>query len=416
MAMATRAESTLMPFHDRALAILGDTRTNAMTLSELALCLDQLVPFVGAGLSVEFGYPTWSQFLRTAADRFGVLLEVEPLLESLQFEEAAEVITRDRPNAFADFLRQTYDESRLSRPLRKGAAHQLTRIARGPVLTTNFDHVVEVAFEDAGYRFGHTLSGSLIWPASRAVQLKQRSLIKLHRDYLDPQSRVLTLSEYAREYGSPQPGRISLDRPLPSVLCQVLGARPLLFLGCSLKCDRTTLIMAQIAKRLPGIMHFALLPESDNEVNRLRQLDEWSILPLFFHEGRFEKVEQMLACIADALSVGPSSNGESRPTHEVPSSLVTATGEHGQQNEPEKLKSPSKQQALRLLGGVRVILFGLLLAGVLTLITGFAFREWREEARLTSDEYVVVFGGFLVFVIILSWVQRRRRALGRRRP
>ena len=68
----------------------------------------------------------------------------------------------------------------------------------------------------------------------------------------------------------------------------ILGA--LLFLGCSLETDRTTLIIAQIAQEWPGIVHFALLSNKANTPERLRQLDKWNIRPIFFQAGRFEKI------------------------------------------------------------------------------------------------------------------------------
>jgi hypothetical protein len=289
-----------MHFFDKSLEILGEIGSNATNLRLLGECLDQLVPFIGAGLSADFGYPQWGQFLREAAGHFGLPTAVEPLLAGQQFEEAADALAQDRPKAFDDFLREAFDERKLVRPLRKGAVQCLARIARGPVLTTNFDRVLEAAFEDAGRRFEEVFPGSNIREASRAIQFNRPFLLKLHGDYRDSASRVLTLREYTREYGSDEPGRVNFELPMPSVLAQVLGARPLLFLGCSLKSDRTTLIIAQIARRLPGTVHFAVLSESENTADRFHQLDAWNIRPLFFPAGRFEKIEELLDSIADA--------------------------------------------------------------------------------------------------------------------
>jgi hypothetical protein len=53
---------------DKALQALGDNPTNVKDLSELEKNLRQLVPFVGAGLSADFDYPMWGQFLQETAN------------------------------------------------------------------------------------------------------------------------------------------------------------------------------------------------------------------------------------------------------------------------------------------------------------------------------------------------------------
>ena len=201
-----------MDFFERALGTLGEIGSNATNFRQLSGCLDQLVPFVGAGLSADFGYPQWTHFLADAADRFGLRSNVDDHLARQEFEEGAEVLAQYRPKAFDDFLRDTFNQRKLTRPIRKGAVCHLPRIARGPVLTTNFDRVLEATFEDLGRRFEEVFPGSRIGQASRAIQLNQPFLLKLHGDYADSASHVLTLSEYAREYGS-SPARLCRFRP-----------------------------------------------------------------------------------------------------------------------------------------------------------------------------------------------------------
>lgn len=163
------------------------------------------------------------------------------------------------------------------------------------MLTTNFDRVLEAVFEDGGQRFSEVFPGSRIHEASRAIQLHERFLLKLHGDYRDSATRVLTLGEYEREYGNPDPRSIDFNLPLPRVLGQACGSRPLLFLGCSLRSDRTTLVIAEIARKLAGIIHFALLPGSENTRERCAELDSWNIRPLFFPAGKYDKIDQFLS-------------------------------------------------------------------------------------------------------------------------
>jgi len=311
-------------FLQKALETLGDIGTNSSNLALLEECKQQLVPFIGAGLSVDFGYPMWGQFLQETANDFGLGAQVVDLLARNKYEEVAEVLTANGPRRFNDALRLRFNDRGLPQRLGKCTVHHVPRIARGPVLTTNFDRVVERAFEEEASRKIDVFYGSHIERASYAVQTSKRVLLKLHGDHADSASRVLTLSEYAREYGSTDPDRVDFERPLPSVLAQALGARPLLFLGCSLNSDRTTLVMARIAKRLPGLVHFALLASSENTPDRIKQLDSWGIRPLFFPVGQFPKIEQFLALLADAIGSDESKRCSHSDLAEIRRQIVSA--------------------------------------------------------------------------------------------
>jgi HAD superfamily phosphoserine phosphatase-like hydrolase len=171
-------------------------------------------------------------------------------------------------------------------------------IARGTVITTNFDCVLEAAFKHTNRPFDRVYSGPCIRDASRAVHLNERCLLKLHGDYRDSENRILTLTEYIREYGGATPDDINIELDLPKVLSQALASRPFLFLGCSLKTDRTIGVISRLAKRYPNIVHFALLSSEEAVTTRLEQLDSWNIRPLFFQSGHFEQIEKFLSCLA----------------------------------------------------------------------------------------------------------------------
>jgi len=301
-----------MNFVHRAIQALGGMGPNIQNLSMLDSCRDKLVPFVGAGLSIHYGYPSWNSLLEMIAVPVGLGDAVRGHISRLQFEEAAELLVKDASFTYLDdSLRRTFDRSKLPRPLLDGPISLLPRIARGPVITTNFDHVLEMAFEDAHRPFVEVFKGSQIREASRALQLDQPFLLKLHGDYNDSENRILTLEEYAREYGHSDPSQVDLNMKLPTVLGQALGARPLLFLGCSLKNDRTLAVISRIAARYKGTVHFALLSETELHIDRIQQLYSWNIRPIFFPSGRYEKVAQFLEILADSL-VSPANTSTAR--------------------------------------------------------------------------------------------------------
>jgi hypothetical protein len=77
-----------MVFVEDALTILGHVGTNEQNLKLLFSYRDKLVPFVGAGLSTNFGYPGWNKLIQglaaqTAQSR--LIRKVNDLLDDNRF-------------------------------------------------------------------------------------------------------------------------------------------------------------------------------------------------------------------------------------------------------------------------------------------------------------------------------------------
>jgi formylglycine-generating enzyme required for sulfatase activity len=288
-----------MSFLSDARTCLGMGAANDQNLPYLEERINRLIPFVGAGLSVDFNYPTWSGLLRQIAARHDLDDEVEPFIASREFEEAAELIEHRAPGVLVDSLREMLDPTRIETSIvERAAVRHLPRLTTGLVVTTNFDRVLEVVFEHAGKPFTDVYPGSKIVLASRAVHDNRHALLKLHGTYDTDEGRVLTLTEYRTQYASDR-DEIDRTKPLPSVLGQALGAYPMLFIGCSLENDRTTRVIADLIERLPGLTHFAVLPESENTVKRRAELRRWNIYPLFFCDKEFDRIGSFLKLLAD---------------------------------------------------------------------------------------------------------------------
>ena len=288
-------------FVQNAISILGEHEVNADHLRELEPALDKIVPFVGAGFSASFGYPGWGRFLEGLCPKPEPWTEVHEEVEANRFEEAAEIAEKHLKEHLNESIRNVLSEDRLPFPLPDAAVLRLPQITRGPVLTTNFDPVLEVVFRRAGRPFSDTFAGDQIKDASAGLQSRHRFLLKLHGDYRSQFSRILTLSEYNRAYGVGQVGQIDWSRPLPKVLRQAITGNTMLFLGCSLVNDRTTAIIAGAGEELPGVRHYALLSSSENTAKRREELKRWKILPLFYPDSRYEKIGEFLDCVARAL-------------------------------------------------------------------------------------------------------------------
>src|SRR6185436_9344031 len=109
-------------------------------------------------------------------------------------------------------------------------------LTAGPVITTNYDRVLERAFAIANRAFTGCIVGAEPDEIVPAIQRNERVLFKIHGDC--ETRRGLTLRSYEFAYGhrDRKSGRETRDK-LQGMLPILLMNRPFLFLGCSLDTD-----------------------------------------------------------------------------------------------------------------------------------------------------------------------------------
>ena len=280
---------------------LKNLRENAANLSLLVQQLRStlgVIPFIGAGLSKPLGYPLWTEFLLEQSDYAGTRTEIEKWLKNNQYEEAAESLLSSRGGLrFGDAIAQKFgDEVLKQKPIVDVAVNLVPFLSSGPVMTTNFDHVLEVVFEQSKHAFAVKACGERVGAAVQALHTNQRLLIKLHGDCSDPHDLVLTLAQYTAAYGSSVPSEVNLSRPLPRLLRLVLQNRPLLFLGCSLKDDRTVRVMHHVASEYPEVIHYAVveMPEEGEVLQRDKFLSDHAIRPIWYPNREHESIRDVL--------------------------------------------------------------------------------------------------------------------------
>jgi hypothetical protein len=87
-----------MPSQDE-LAPIKNIVGNTESISRLVEMLETpagVIPFVGAGLSVPFGYPGWRKFLIDQAKRAGIEEKIQQHLDAEEYEEAAEALRSEQ--------------------------------------------------------------------------------------------------------------------------------------------------------------------------------------------------------------------------------------------------------------------------------------------------------------------------------
>lgn len=268
-----------------------------------------LVPFIGAGLSTAFGFKDWKNLLLSAAPP-RLAPRIQKQLGENDYEGAAETLLIELgADGFQNMVAASAGDSNLaSFDFRVGTVSLLPLLASGPVVTTNFDRVLERAFEVNSASFESIISGPRPDLIVDALHGNRRVLIKLHGDWQDRVGRTFAKSDYDANYGKAQPER--KRELLEAAEGLLFSSRSMLFIGASLGPDRTVELLQEVHQRYAGIRHFAIMPvpktqKSFNE--KEKHLRTCGVLPLWYRVVRSEEhvreVEKLVTSIVERISV-----------------------------------------------------------------------------------------------------------------
>ena len=180
----------------------------------------KLIPFVGAGLSVPLGLPTWSKLIDNIARQLGYDPEVFKLNGNhLQLAEYYVAV-----KGSIGPLRSEMD--RMFNPADDAIKASITHAAivamKLPLIyTTNYDAIIERAFELRNVPF-HTVA-NIDDIASAPADVTQ--VVKFHGTFSDDASLVITESSYF--------DRLEFESPLDIKLRADILGKSLLFIGYS---------------------------------------------------------------------------------------------------------------------------------------------------------------------------------------
>jgi hypothetical protein len=245
--------------HEAASRFIKESDQGAVFLDLVdALRIGRIAPFVGAGLSRACGYPMWGEALRKLAQKLEGLgfPDIEPLMAQYDYLQAAQVLHAAAPDQVQNFIKTEFRK----RGAILGPIRLLPELAKGCIVTTNFDSVIEDLFSDLqqgldGYMYGTQPGNAFVQRLLRG----ERCILKLHGDARQENSYVFTQAQYEAAYGQP----LAFQNQLPRALRQIFISHSLLFLGCSLEQDKTLdlfeFVINEAAFEIPD--HFALLNE-----------------------------------------------------------------------------------------------------------------------------------------------------------
>lgn len=235
-----------------------------------------MIPFIGAGMSMSSGYAGWTRFLYQLREETRVSEDsLNTLISQGKYEEAAQALFDDMPsNAFNETLENEYSVDKEI----AGCIQYLPYIFDNQVITTNFDCLLERCYTNKETSFKKIITGVDSQEIARLRVRENLLLIKLHGEADSATKRVLIKEEYDRHYT----GSNTLQNCIFSI-----SQQSLLFLGCSLGVDRTIQALIDIADErghdnIPR--HYAFLPltDGDDRLARRDKLAESNIFPIWY--------------------------------------------------------------------------------------------------------------------------------------
>ena len=245
---------------------------------------DRIVPFVGAGLSIDSGYPKWRDFLLSLRNDAGIdEADLLLMLNSNQYEETAEKLAgaMSKP-LFSERISSTYGVPKSP----TGVVRLLPDLFNSHVLTTNFDHVLRDVYRSSNMPFAKECLGCDA--ANIRHSMSEGSvLVKLHGHADHGVGRVFTQTDYENHY---EQG----DR-LNDLLDVFVNQYGFLFLGCSLSIDRPIRALRNLVEQkgydnMPKHYAFLARPESEQtQRDRTDELSHHHIYPIWFPEGMYEE-------------------------------------------------------------------------------------------------------------------------------
>ena len=249
-----------------------------------------ILPFVGAGMSIPSGFLLWGDFLKSLIpDAPQIHGSIERHIQASEYEEAAQLVRNTLGHGvLAEEIRSRLG---LHHNRANGPVNLLPLLFEAEVMTTNFDYVLTSAYSRAGKGFRAEYCGSQLREAPQRLADNPHCLLRLHGEAEAAEGRVLTLEEYTASYGE--------DGALPDILNAIKGLRGFLFLGCSLQTDRTYQALCEIKNRarLNQSPHYAFLPHPGQEARFQRRvfLEAAGIHPIYYPPGEHDQsIEDLL--------------------------------------------------------------------------------------------------------------------------
>ena len=333
--------------------VITDNPSNSFVYSQLLQTMinnrNQIVPFIGAGLSM-FAFNTWGGLLKnllaqldqsTNLDEETKQEKISELIEKGDYFQAADnlegMIDSD---VFYYSLASAFTESVFVKDgtpdiPASAAARWLPKVfPNSRIITTNYDTVLEWAYAQ------HNLYLRVCTPSDDRMfmQFMPRRLFKIHGSYdSNYEDIVLTSKSYDAKYDP--------SSALYNNFKILVRNSVLFFIGASLRADKTLDLLKELSGELTtsgghysGNMHFAILhiEDSEDKNERKKELAQYKIMPILYsdkdHDG-FEDKHAIVSIILEHLFYDLSGQ---QPEAKLPLPVDTDIHDHQGTSQDEK--------------------------------------------------------------------------------
>lgn len=281
------------------------------------LAAQEVVPFVGAGISVGGGFPSWAQHLQEQGRTAGIPKgQVEAWLQQGQYEEVIAHVEQQRG-------REVFAQEIIDAFGKNGHIEAVTLLVSelftDTLITTNYDRLLEQVYDTGGAACVQVINGTTALDLPDPTKV---TLIKIHGDFADPAHCILGKTQYDAAYGA---GALNLQLPVPKILARYYRNNSLLFLGCNLRNDRTMQVF-QATKAAAGDElfppHFSIEQapaQLADLIDRNAQLSRLGITAIWYPEKQYQFVDDILRLAKSELNYKKSQ--VARAQHFMPKDL-----------------------------------------------------------------------------------------------
>jgi hypothetical protein len=258
-----------------------------------------VIPYVGAGMSLFAGYPSWHQFCeevmakapRSLAPRTAPVPTFAELLEEYSNGEW-----------LYEFIKVRFAPGFATGAIATAPVAALRRLEPPLVVTTNYDAILEDVFADS---LEDVFTGRNIDPntyrrliSHEQSPLPRTFLLKLHGSFDLMRGLVATHKQYVEAYSDPGHNR--------QLLSHLMTSHSMLFLGCSLHPhDAPTKVLADLKERFGDFAqeHFAVRPLPADPAEEESRLSALGVKAIFYdgpHDGFLHDVLQFLGGVTSS--------------------------------------------------------------------------------------------------------------------
>lgn len=222
-----------------------------------------IIPFIGAGMSFPL-YPLWYEFIKKSIensiidDRKNILLKLEQ--NEIDLLECTSILKYKLGKIrYYNLIKRTFDICKIDKNIVKDMPIYLlpALFENSSVATTNFDKVIEYVYDcyNKGFK-------DVILPIIKDESEIQKTesirndchyLIKLHGDVQSIDKLIFSKEDYEKIYGNGN------DTENVKYLKLLFASKSMLFLGCSLKEDRTVSLLKYLSLNNNYFPHYAIM-------------------------------------------------------------------------------------------------------------------------------------------------------------